>query len=111
MVKDHDPIARLVLSHALSYRGHNAGGFVPEDARGGVRAGGNLLQVSAADAAGMHSDEQLARADGGDGHGFQADVIAAAIDSGQHVRGQGSSSRLVDLSCNSGFQESFYLRG
>ena len=58
-----------------------------EDAWGGMRAGGNLFQVRAADAAGVHADQQLSGADLRDGNGLEADVIDAAVNRGQHGRG------------------------
>ena len=58
-----------------------------EDARGGMRAGGNFFEVGAAHATGMHADEHFARADGGDGNGFEADIVDPAVDCGLHGRG------------------------
>ncbi len=55
-----------------------------EDAGGGVGSGGDFLEVGAADAAGVDFDQDFAGADFGDGDGFEADVVDAAIDGGQH---------------------------
>jgi hypothetical protein len=50
-----------------------------ENAWGGMRAGGNFFQVRATDAAGVHSHEQLPRADLWNRNSFQADVTYAAV--------------------------------
>jgi hypothetical protein len=55
-----------------------------EDARWGMRPGGDFLQVSAADAAGLDAEEQLSGADLRHGNGFQADIIHSAVDGGEH---------------------------
>ena len=44
-------------------RGDGPGHLVPEDARPGMRVGMDLLEVRAADAAGIDADEHLVRAD------------------------------------------------
>ena len=64
-----------------------------EDARGGVRTGGNLLQIGAADAAGVHPNQDFARADLRNRNGLQADVVDAAIDRRLHGRGDGAAGR------------------
>ena len=84
VVKDHDAIATAVVVDLFTDCGNDAGGFVSKDARGGVGACGNLLEVGAADAAGVDADEHLAGADRGDGDGFEADVVHAAIHGGLH---------------------------
>ena len=63
-----------------------------EDARGGMGAGGNLLEVGAANAAGMDADEHLSGTDLRDGDGFEADIIDAAVDGGLHGGGDGMRS-------------------
>ena len=55
-----------------------------EDAGGGVGSGGDFFEVGAADAAGVDFDQDFAGGDFGDGDGFEADVVDAAIDGGQH---------------------------
>jgi hypothetical protein len=87
VVEDHDPVARAVRLDAFANRYYYAGGFVSEDAGGGMGAGGNLLEVCTADAAGVHADEHFAGTDLGDGHSFDADVVHAAIDSRLHGGG------------------------
>jgi hypothetical protein len=57
---------------------------VAEDAGGGMRSGGDLLEVGAADAAGVDAQEQFSGADGGHGNGFEADVIDSPVNGSQH---------------------------
>lgn len=75
-----------------------------EDARGGVRSGRNLLEVCAADTAGMHADEKFSGADGGDWDGFEADVVNAAVDRGLHGRGNQMLRRLDRIRSGNGHQ-------
>ncbi|HWO35246.1 MAG TPA: hypothetical protein VNO32_41160, partial [Candidatus Acidoferrum sp.] len=79
MVEDYDAISRCKLGDAGADGCHHAGGFMAENAWGGMRAGGNFFKVRATDAAGVHSHEQLPRADLWNRNGFQADVIYAAV--------------------------------
>ncbi len=72
-----------------------------EDARGRVRAGGNLLEVGAADTAGVHADEELTRPDLRHGNGLQANIINAAIDGGLHGRRKGMAlDSIAELRCD-----------
>ena len=89
VVKDDDTIAGREASHSGTDGRDNARGFVAEDAGRGVGSGGNFLEVSAADAAGMDAKEQFARADRRHRNGFQADVIDSAVDGGEHGRRDG----------------------
>jgi len=52
-------------------------------------AGGDLLQISAANTAGMDADENFARTNLRDGNGFQANVFFAVINSSMHGAGNG----------------------
>ncbi len=63
VMKHHDPVAGLELAHVRAYRSDHAGGFMTEDARGGMRACGYLFQVGAANSAGVHAQQQLSGAD------------------------------------------------
>jgi len=72
---------------AAGLRAHldnDAGGFMAEDARG--REGGVLdfFDVGGADAAGGDLNEEFAGADFGDGNGFEAEIVGAAIHDGGH---------------------------
>jgi len=83
-VEDHDAVAGTVRAYALADGGDYAGGFVAEDARGGVGAGGDFLEVGAAHTAGVDTNEYFSGADGGDRDSFEADVVLAAVHSGLH---------------------------
>jgi hypothetical protein len=56
VMEDHHAVARKVIGHAFANGSDHAGGFVPENAGGGVRACGNLFKVGAANAAGVDAD-------------------------------------------------------
>jgi hypothetical protein len=58
-----------------------------------MRAGGDLFEVRAADATGVHSYKQFSRTDLWDGNGFQADIVDAAVYRRQH--GCGGGMRLL----------------
>ena len=60
-----------------------------------MRAGGNLLQVGSADAAGVYPDQDLAGPDLRDRNGLQTNVVDAAIDGGLHGRGIARSPMLL----------------
>ncbi len=83
-MEDHDAVADSVAMDALACGDDGSGHLMPEDARGGVGAGVDLLEVGAADAAGSDFDEQLAGADARDGDGLDTHVIDATIDNGAH---------------------------
>jgi hypothetical protein len=63
---------------------NRAGGFVAEDARRRDGAVMDFIDVGRADAADGDLDEQLVRANARDGHGFEAQVVDAAINNGAH---------------------------
>jgi hypothetical protein len=67
VMEDDDTVSGAVLADILANSGDNAGSFVSEDARGGVRSGGDFLQVGAADATGVDADQYFALADSRDG--------------------------------------------
>ena len=72
-----------------------------ENARSGMRAGGDFFQIRAANAAGVHAQQQLSGADLWNRNSLQADVIYSAVNRRQH--GGGDRMRLVvdcDLSGN-----------
>jgi hypothetical protein len=62
----------------------HAGHLVAEDARGGVRAHVNFLEIRTANAAGGDLDEQLAGSDARNGDGFKTHVIDAAVNNRAH---------------------------
>jgi hypothetical protein len=87
VVEDHNAVARAVGLDAFADRRHHAGGLVAEDARGGMRTGGDLLEVGAADTAGVNANEHFSGANGGYWNSLEADIIHAAVDGGLHNRG------------------------
>src|ERR1035438_2888684 len=74
VMEDHDTGAGTVVLYAFADCGDDAGGFVSEDAGCGMGTGGNLLEVGAADAAGVDADEHFSSTDLGNGQGLHADV-------------------------------------
>jgi hypothetical protein len=87
VVKDDDPVPRLEISYARAHGSNHARGLVSENAWRGVRAGGDFLQISAADSAGVHSHQQFATANLWDWDGLHANVVHAAVDRRQHGGG------------------------
>ena len=57
---------------------------MPKDARDRVRTGRDLFEVGAADTAGVHADQDLARPDCRNRNGLKADIILTAVDGGEH---------------------------
>src|SRR5512146_361664 len=99
-MEDHDAVPDGEIANACAGGNDVSGGFMAEDARGRVRAGGNLLEVSAADAAGMHADEEFAGTNPRDWDGLHADVVDAVINGGKHVgRDFTFLPPIADLSC------------
>ena len=84
VVIGHDAVADGEVGDAFADADDGAGHLVAEDAGSVVRAAVDLLEVGAADAAGVDLDEHFAGADLGDGDGLDADVVDAAIDGGAH---------------------------
>src|SRR5262249_17413045 len=84
VVEDHHAIADGEVRDAAADLNDGSGHLVSEDARRGVRAGVDLLQISTADAACVDLHEQLTYADLRHGHGLDADIVDAAIDGGGH---------------------------
>lgn len=87
VMKSHDSVAESVVLNPFAYRCDDSRSLMSENAWGGVRACGNLFEIGAADSTGVHADEHFPGADGGDGYGFEADVVQAAIDRCLHSRG------------------------
>jgi len=86
MVQGH-AVAGPETARAVADADDGPGGFVAEDARGRDSTIMDLLDVGGANAAGGDADEEVAGADAGDGKGFEAEVIGAAIDNGAHGLG------------------------
>ena len=97
VMEAHDAIADGEFGDACADFGDDAGHLVAEDARRGVRAHVDFLEIGAADAAGGDLDEQFAGADARNGDGLKAHVVDAAVDDGAHGGG--------DLGIDPKFQE------
>ncbi len=89
-MKNDYSISRLKVTHTRAHGGNHARGLVPKNAGRGMRAGGNFLQIGAADSASVHPHQQFAGADRGHRDGLQANVVHAAI----HRRQHGGRNRL-----------------
>jgi len=87
VMKHHDAVARVKAAHAAAGRGDYAGGLVAKDTRRGMRSGSDFLQVGAADAASVNTNQKFAGADLWDWDVFQANVVDAAINRCPHARG------------------------
>jgi hypothetical protein len=84
VVVGHDTIADNKAFDTLADANDGAGHLVSEDTWGGVRAGVNLLEIGAADAAGVNLDKDFAGADLGDGDGFDTYIVDSPINGGTH---------------------------
>jgi hypothetical protein len=87
VMEDHNPVAGSEVLHSSANGGDFSGSFVAEDARGGVRSGGDFLKIGAAHAAGMNAKKQFPGADLRNRNSFQADVVYATINRGEHGGG------------------------
>jgi len=67
---------------------------VAEDARGRDGAVQDFFDVGGADAADGDADEEFVRANVRDGHGFEAQVVDAAINDGAHGFGDGEHAQI-----------------
>ena len=70
MVENHDAIAWRKAGDASAYGSDHAGGFMAENSRSRMRAGGYLFQIRAANPASMNAKQQLSGADLWNGNGF-----------------------------------------
>jgi hypothetical protein len=71
-----------------------AGGFVAEDARGRDGAVLDFFDFGGANAADGDFHQEFICADGRDGHGFEAEVVNAAINDGAHGFGDAGHSEI-----------------
>jgi len=97
-MKRHHAIADAELSNAVSHLGDDTRGFVTKNARRGVRAGRNLLQIGAADSTSVDPNQNLSRSDFRHGHFFQTDVVHAAIHGRPH-RGRNLTPYAFSCEC------------
>src|SRR5262249_44362965 len=105
VVKHHHPVACTEILDAVADSHDLARRLVAENPGRRMRAGRNLLQIGAADTAGMHADQHLTGADFGYRNRFQADIVLAAIHSGLHAGGNGRNG--LNLSFVGGLDQIF----
>ncbi len=83
-MENHHPLADLIFADACTGGDNHTGRLVSENARRGVRTGGDLLQVGPANAAGVDPHQQLAGANCWNRNLLQPHVIHAAIHGRAH---------------------------
>jgi hypothetical protein len=84
VVEDNDSIAGSEVSYVRADCGHHAGGFMAEDAGGGVRAGSDFFEIGATDAASVDPEQEFSRTNFWDWNSFKPHVAYTAVDGGQH---------------------------
>jgi hypothetical protein len=84
MMVHHNPLTESETRHTLAHLNDSPGDLMTEDARRGMGAGVDFLEICSADAAGSHFDQQFPWPDGGHRHGLNAHIIDAAVDNGPH---------------------------
>jgi hypothetical protein len=89
VVENYDPIAGSKAGDAGTCGCDYPGGFMAENAWGGMRSGSNFLEVGAADATGVNPYQQLSGTNLRDGDSFEADVIYTSVNRRQHSGGDG----------------------
>src|SRR2546430_747861 len=90
VVEDHDSIAGLEITRSIAHSRNLARSLVTENARRRMGSSGNLLQICATNSAGVYPKQQLAGANLGHRHRFQANVVGAPVNGGHHRRGNRS---------------------
>ena len=83
-MKHHDAVAGGEIRYVSTDCGHGVGSLVSENARGGMRAGSNFLQIRAADPTSLDFDQYLAGADFWNRNRFEPHVVHPAINRGEH---------------------------
>ncbi len=71
-MENHYPVADLETGYILAESSNDPRGFMAKDPRGGMGTGCDLLQVGAADAAGVDPNQDFSRADLGNRDGLHA---------------------------------------
>jgi hypothetical protein len=92
-MEDYDAISTGEFGYSRAEGRYYARGFMAENAGRGMGAGGDLFQVGAANAAGMHSDQQFSGGNLRNGNSFHTDVVDAAVNGCEH----GCGNRLAAL--------------
>jgi hypothetical protein len=89
VVKHHHTVAELVAGNTFAKSSNHAGRLMAKDARGGMGTGRDLLEIGAADATSVDSNQDFSRADPWNRDRLQADVVDAVINRRLHGCGQG----------------------
>jgi hypothetical protein len=84
VMEGHYAVADDEAAHAFADDRDGARHLMPIDAGSGVRTGVNLLEVGAADAAGVDPNQHFAAADFGYGDRLGPDIVWSVIDSSLH---------------------------
>src|SRR6185437_16426223 len=84
VMKHHHAVPNGEVFYSFSHRNHLASHFVAKNARSGMRACQNFLEIGPANAAGVYTYQQLSLADFRYRNRLQTDIILTAIDSSLH---------------------------
>src|SRR4051812_43340712 len=85
VMEDHHAIANSKSLDLGPNCGNDAGSLMAKNTRRGVRASMDLLEVSAADPAGVHTDQDFSDCDLRNRNRLDTDIVDAAIDGCLHV--------------------------
>ena len=99
MVEGYHPVAGREPRYPLAHADHDTGRLVAEDSRRRQQVVLHLLQVRVTDAAGLHTDQQLAGANFRNGQLLDAYRAVAPVYSGPH-RGGDADVRICSLQRN-----------
>jgi hypothetical protein len=83
-MENDDAVSALEFAHARAHGGDHSGSFMSEDARSGMGASRDFLQVGAANSAAVHTQQQFAGTDLGYRNSFQANIIHTAVNCRLH---------------------------
>jgi hypothetical protein len=98
-MEEHHPVANLKFCNIFSGGGHCPGRFMSEDAGRRVGSSSNFLQIGAADAAGVHLNQDFAGPNGWNWYRLQPDIVYAMINSRGHGRRNGPLSDRASELC------------
>src|SRR4029077_202050 len=85
MMENDNPVSRLKVADSRTHGRNYARRLVAKDPRRRMRAGSDLLQVSATNSAGVYPQQDLTRADPGYRDGLHANIVYPAIDRRLHA--------------------------
>jgi hypothetical protein len=109
-MKDHHAVTDAEVLDSLS-GGHNlAGGFMPKNSWGRMRAGGDFLEISPTDAAGVNAHQNLTAPNLGHRDSLQAHILPATVDGSSHHLGDHQSPDAGLCLCRCLHQPSIFSR-